>query len=138
MTREFAGRHASVVGGLALLAITLLAGCAGTAVGHFGPVRPGHPLVTLVVTEDMEIVARECARVAAEGRMLGCQLSWPVAGDRPYRAVKIVRYTDRLPSDMAFEIDGHELCHMVAALQLLDDPCHRDNNGVLQARMPRR
>ena len=48
----------------------------------------------------------------------------------PTRVVKIVRYTDALPSEMAFEIDLHELCHMVAALQpVLRDPCHDGNDG---------
>ena len=49
------------------------------------------------------------------------------------RAVKIVRYTDRLPSEMAFEIDLHELCHVVAALQPIADPCHNGNGGTIRA-----
>jgi hypothetical protein len=45
----------------------------------------------------------------------------------------IVRYAETLPSAVTFEIDAHELCHAVAALQLLDDPCHHGNDGVLGA-----
>jgi hypothetical protein len=43
-----------------------------------------------------------------------------------------VRYTDALPSTMAFEIEVHELCHAVAALQTIDDSCHAENNGLIQ------
>jgi hypothetical protein len=46
--------------------------------------------------------------------------------------MKIVRYAETLPSAVTFEIDAHELCHAVAALQLMDDPCHDGNNGMLQ------
>ena len=48
------------------------------------------------------------------------------------RLIKVVRYTDALPSPMAFEIEIHELCHTVAALQPIDDPCHAENNGLIQ------
>jgi hypothetical protein len=54
-------------------------------------------------------------------------------GALPVRAVKIIRYADTLPSPVSFEIDAHELCHAVAALQLVDDPCHDGNAGLLQA-----
>ena len=47
--------------------------------------------------------------------------------------MKIVRYAETLPSAATFEIDAHELCHVIAALQLIDDPCHVGNDGVLQA-----
>ena len=69
------------------------------------------------------------------GAVLGCQQSWPITlpDGRRARGVKIVRYTDSLPSPLAFEIDIHELCHAVAALQLIDDPCHATNGGVVQA-----
>jgi len=55
------------------------------------------------------------------------------AARRPHGALdQVVRYTDALPSMMAFEIEIHELCHAVAALQTIDDPCHAENNGLIQ------
>jgi hypothetical protein len=33
---------------------------------------------------------------------------------------------------MAFAIEIHEFCHAIAALQTIDDPCHAENNGLLQ------
>jgi hypothetical protein len=45
----------------------------------------------------------------------------------------IVRYTDSLPSKLAFEIEVHELCHAIASLQTIDDPCHVGNDGLLTA-----
>jgi hypothetical protein len=121
-----------LIGLAALLALT---GCTGTRMAGFGPLGGDHRLVTLVVSEDPAIVARECEGVRADGPILGCQKSWPVLlpDGRRVRTMKIVRYTDRLPSPLAFEIDIHELCHAVAALQLVDDPCHADNGGVAQA-----
>ena len=90
-------------------------------------------LVTLVVSEDRGIVRDECRNVEAVGPILGCSLWRPVTvGNQPIRVIKIVRYTDRLPSPLALEIDVHELCHAVAALQPLTDPCHADNGGVVR------
>jgi hypothetical protein len=55
--------------------------------------------------------------------------------------VKIVRYTDALPSRMAFEIDAHELCHAIASVQGIADPCHAENHGLVEPsaslRLPR-
>jgi hypothetical protein len=109
-----------------------LAGCAGTRVASFGPLANGASLVTLVVSEDREVVAYECRKTGVAGTVLGCQMSWLAVADggSPVRAMKIVRYTDALPSALAFEIDAHELCHAVAALQSLKDPCHDGNDGV--------
>lgn len=120
-----------------LLALVTLGatGCASTLTASFGPLAGNHMLVTLVVTEDRDVVARECEGVRTAAEVLGCQKSWPITlpDGRGLRTMKIVRYTDRLPSPLAFEIDVHELCHAVAALQLFDDPCHRLNDGVAQA-----
>ena len=123
-----------------LLAVVALClpGCAtATRVARMGPLPGDHMLVTLVVTEDRQVVSRECANVLAAGPILGCHMSWTVPGQRvPVRAVKIVRYTDSIPSPLAFEIDVHELCHAIAALQVTDDPCHRGNNGEARAATP--
>jgi hypothetical protein len=120
-----------------LLTVALvLTGCAGgTRIATFGPLAGGAALVTLVVSEDPEVVATHCEPARRTGTVLGCQLSWPVTLDdgRPVRRVKIVRYTDSLPSPLAFEIDIHELCHAVAVLQAMHDPCHEGNGGVAQA-----
>jgi len=116
---------------LGLVALLGVSGCATTRTAHYGPLAGDHMLVTLVVSEDREVVARECEGVRASGVVLGCQMSWPIAlpdGTR-LRSMKIVRYTDALPSPLAFELDIHELCHTIAVLQLLTDPCHEGNGG---------
>jgi hypothetical protein len=122
---------------ICMLALALaLSGCAsGTLVARFGPLADGKSLVTLVVSDDLDIVGRECAEVQAIGRILGCHIAKPAMARSmlPVRSVKIVRYAETVPSAVTFEIDAHELCHAVAALQLLDDPCHDGNNGQLQA-----
>ena len=109
------------------------AGCAaGTRSAGLGLLPGGERLVTLVVSEDPTLVGRECPE-AIGGRVLGCQTSRrvPLAEGADVRVVKIVRYTDRVPSALAFEIDIHELCHAVAALQpFIRDPCHAENGGM--------
>jgi hypothetical protein len=115
-----------------------LSGCASTTrVAQFGPLAEGQSLVTLVVSEDLDVVRRECANVPATGPILGCHIAFPAKAIslRPVRSVKIVRYVESAPSAVTFEIDAHELCHAVAALQLIEDPCHIGNNGELQAGM---
>jgi hypothetical protein len=122
---------------LALLAL-IMGGCANTTrVATFGPLADGKSLVTLVVSEDLNVVRRECSNVPATGPVLGCHIAVPAQAIslRPVRSVKIVRYVESAPSAVTFEIDAHELCHAVAALQLLEDPCHIGNNGELQAGM---
>ena len=128
-------RVLGVVGAAA--AVLVITGCATTTrTASFGPLAGGGSLVTLVVTEDLEVVRKECAGVPAKGQMLGCHIARPVAeaGGSPVRAMKIVRYAETAPSPATFEIDAHELCHAIAALQLMKDPCHDGNGGVLQAR----
>lgn len=130
---------------LGVLTVPLvLVGCAtiGTRTGHLGTLTGENHLVTLVVTEDLAVVRGECPQALAMPNVLGCQTTRQVKlGDgAAVRLVKIVRYTDRLPSAMAFEIDLHELCHVVAGLQPVADPCHVGNGGVVQhypAAMPR-
>jgi hypothetical protein len=123
-------------------ALLVITGCASmgsatstTRTASFGPLAGGGSLVTLVVTEDLNVVRRECAGVPAKGQILGCHIARPVAtaGLSPVRAMKIVRYAETAPSPATFEIDAHELCHAVAALQFMKDPCHDGNGGVLQA-----
>lgn len=118
-----------------LIAIVGLAvtGCAGTRVASVGRVSEADRLVTLVVTEDRKRVDIECQDVPAIGSLVGCHVSRRVRLDdqAAVQIVKIVRLTDRLPSVMAFEIEAHELCHTVAGLQAMRDPCHDDNGGVL-------
>jgi len=121
--------------GMAGIAL-LLTGCAvPTRSMQMGPLSEREWLVTLVVSEDDGVVASECVDVLATGPILGCHL-WhrvTVPGVGDVRIVKIVRYTDALPSTLAQEIDVHELCHAIAALQPIDDPCHRDNDGIIQS-----
>ncbi len=104
---------------------------------RFGPLTDRESLLTLVVTTDRDLVARECAE---EGDARGC-LVWhavTTAHGDTVRAVTIVRFAPVLPSALTFEIDAHELCHAVAALQPIADPCHVGNGGVLQAHLGER
>jgi hypothetical protein len=122
--------------GLLLGALLLLAGCAAaTSTMRMGVLPHGERLVTLVVSEDPDTVRRGCANVPVVGRALGChrwrQVSLPGVGE--VRLITIVRYTDALPSDLTLEIDAHELCHAIAGLQPIADPCHADNAGVIRA-----
>ena len=118
--------------------LLLLSGCAATRTGEFGWLPNREPLVTLVVTEDHAVVERECAGLAQQGVVVGCQRSRVVAlpGEGTVRVLKIVRFTDSLPSPLAFDIDGHELCHAVADLQGIADPCHDEGDGSVQATVP--
>ncbi len=128
-------------GGAPLLGIAMMAllnGCAGTRTLQMGVLPNNESLVTLTVTEDRNVVARHCQGAVALGPILGCQTSrtMTMPDGQQIKAVKIVRYTDALPSPMAMEIDVHELCHAVASLQPLSDPCHIGNGGMLQAVSP--
>ena len=90
--------------------------------------------MTVVISEDRVAIDRECGFPLSVGPIYGCQTSLSVAlpDGRTARSIKVVRYTDVLPSMMAFEIEIHEFCHAIAALQTIDDPCHAENNGLLQ------
>jgi hypothetical protein len=122
---------------LALVAALLLVtGCArSTRMARMGPLASMEPLVTLIVSDDRKVVERECRDVPALGPVLGCSM-WRtvrVEGATDVKVMKVVRWADSLPSELALEIDVHELCHVVAALQSIDDPCHVGNNGVIQS-----
>ena len=113
----------------------IVAGCAtGIRSGRLGQLGPEDTLVSLLVSDDPDVVRRECPLSIAAGRVLGCQTSRTVAlpSGANARAVRIVRYADQLPTPLAFEIDLHELCHAVATVQGLDDPCHLGNEGIAQ------
>lgn len=119
-----------------LAALLLLTGCAkSTWMARMGPLPTTEPLVTLIVSADRQVVARECRDVPALGPILGCSIWRTVRPDgvTEVKVMKVVRYADSLPSELALEIDIHELCHVVAALQSIDDPCHVGNNGVIQS-----
>lgn len=118
---------------LLLAALLLLAGCASTRTGTMGTLPNQEPLVTLLVTEDRDVVADNCRGALAAGRVLGCQVTRTTVlpDGEQVRLIKIVRFTDALPSAMSFEIDLHELCHAVATLQGVADPCHIGNNGLV-------
>jgi hypothetical protein len=116
-------------------AVCLLGGCATTRTMQMGVLPLGQRLVTLVVSEDRAVVREECRSVAADGPVLGCHVWRRLAlpGEGEVQLVKIVRYTDALPSALALEIDVHELCHAIAALQPIADPCHADNGGTIHS-----
>ena len=121
--------------------LVITSGCTTTTrSGGLGLLPQGERLVTLVITEDPTVVRGECPPSLGHAAVLGCQTSRPIELDdgRTVRVVKIVRYADRVPSALAFEIDIHELCHAIAALQVIEDPCHAENGGVVgTAAMPR-
>lgn len=120
----------------------LLAGCATTASMDYGALPNGMPLVRLMVTTDRAVVEQECDMDSALtlGRpVYGCRIQKRVPGLAAYiRAIKIVRWTDAMPGDQALEIEAHELCHTVAGLQTMGDPCHAGNSGMVMARRARR
>jgi len=121
---------------LALASLVILTGCAkSTRMARMGPLPSLEPLVTLVVSDDRRVVEHECREVPALGPILGCSM-WRtirLEGTTDVKVMKVVRYADAVPSALAIEIDVHELCHVVAALQSIDDPCHVGNNGVIQS-----
>jgi hypothetical protein len=126
--------------GFALGAGLLLAGCASTRTGAMGLLPTNERLVTLVISEDRTLVEDHCRGAMAVGPVYGCQItrSSALPDGTAVRLIKIVRFTDSLPSPMAFEIDLHELCHTVATLQTgLADPCHVENHGLLENAPPR-
>src|SRR5712692_7009649 len=94
-------RVLDVVG--AAVALLVITGCASTTrTASFGPLAGGGSLVTLVVTDDLDVVRKECAGGPAKGQMLGCHIARPVAGASPVRAMKIVRYAEPAPSPATF------------------------------------
>ncbi len=121
--------------GLLLGAALLSTACATTRSGVMGPLSSDEPLVTLVVTKDKSLIQDHCRGAVAVGPILGCQVTRVTTqpDGQAVKVIKIVRYTDALPSAVAFEIDLHELCHAAATLQSVADPCHKDNHGFLQA-----
>src|SRR5213594_821844 len=127
-------RRAHVLSTVLVLGI-VLSGCASTRIAEVGTLPNGDRLITLVVSEDRQVVHRQCQDVPALGLVLGCQTSRALAlpNGVAVRAVKIVRYTDVLPSRMAFEIDAHELCHAIAAVQSIEDPCHAVDHGIVES-----
>lgn len=121
--------QSTIVTGVAALFVV---GCASTRVGSIGRLSNDEPLLTLVVTEDRKRVDAECKGVPSLGALVGCHVARRVErnGHPTVKAVKIVRLTDRLPSAMAFEIEAHELCHALASVQSMADPCHAEDRGV--------
>ena len=120
-------------------AAVLLAGCAtSTRIMRMGPLQSGDRLLTVVVSEDRAVVRRECVDIPSVGPILGCHV-WrrvTLPGTGLVQLVKIVRFTDAMPSSLSLEIDVHEICHAIAALQPIDDPCHVGNGGVVQSGGP--
>jgi hypothetical protein len=128
-------RKRAAIAGLAIGFTVILSGCAGTTrIAEMGRLPNAENLVTLVVSEDREVVARQCDGALAVGPIYGCQVTRVASlpDGSTVRLVKIVRYTDKVPSALALEIDVHELCHAVASLQAVADPCHVGNNGFLE------
>jgi hypothetical protein len=125
---------------LVLVAAALvMTGCAGTRTAHVGLLPGRDRLVTLVVTEDLQVVRRECFNVPRTGAVLGCQIAHATSlpGGDAVTLVKIVRYTDALPSPAAFLRDAHQLCRTLAALQALATPCRaEDDTALIPARSP--
>jgi hypothetical protein len=123
----------AVFSGIAFLGI-LVSGCTTTLISHLGPLPDHRSLVTLVVTEDRSLIKKECMH-GEQVPVLGCQLTLvSILGEAPnVRAVKIVRYTDKLPSRTAVENEAHQVCHIVTRLQGLPDLCHAGNGEMAEA-----
>ncbi len=118
---------------LGLAATILLAsGCASTRVARAGPIADGEALLTLVVTDDLTVVQRECRGIA---RVAGCFTSHMVdVGDGVVvKTLKIVRYADVLPSATALERDAAALCHAAADFQRIVDPCRSGSPRATRA-----
>ena len=116
--------------------VLTLTGCAtSTRMANMGPLPSADRLVTLVVSDDRRVVEHECRDVPALGPVLGCSIWRTIRTDHgtTVKVMKVVRYAESVPSELTMEIDVHELCHVVAALQTIDDPCHVGNNGVIQS-----
>src|SRR5207244_5873713 len=96
---DVVARRAHVLSTVLVLGI-VLSGCASTRIAEVGTLPNGERLITLVVTENRQVVHRQCQDVPALGPVLGCQTSRALAlpNGVAVRAVKIVRYTDVLPS----------------------------------------
>jgi hypothetical protein len=121
---------------LVAVAVAALVGCTTTREMTFGPLSNGVPLVRLVVTEDRELIGQQC-RGTATRQLLGCQIERPILlPEGTIRGVTIVRYVDALPSDVALEVEAHELCHAVVGLQNMRDICHDGNRGIVQSTLP--
>lgn len=114
--------------------LCLLSACAtsATRTAQFGPLPNGQSLVTLVVSKEPEVIRRQCGVTATT---FGCRSLQRVTlpGGAVAHAVRIVRFVETVPSATAFEIDIHELCHAVAGVQPIRDPCHDGNRGMLQS-----
>jgi hypothetical protein len=103
-----------------------VSGCAGTRQVALGPLASRQPLLTLVVTEDLQLVRRECGMPQDPGiALLGCKTSrlGSLRGGGIVTVVKIVQYADTLPSASEFEFGARQLCRTLASLQAIDDPC---------------
>lgn len=114
-----------------LLALLALSGCAATLTAYAGPVGQEN-ILTLVVSRDLGLIGEKCGAFPLGGRVYGCEFtrSLQMPDGTSVRLVTVVRYTDSLPSGLSFEVEVHELCHVVAALQAIPDPCHSGNHGV--------
>ena len=120
--------------GLGLLAI-VLQGCATTGAIQFGELPNHQPLLTLMVSTDPQVIGLACRDAEPTRSGLGCErlVTVPLRGGVTVKAVTVVRYADAAPSALALEIEAHEMCHAVAAVQVIADPCHAGNNGQVRA-----
>src|SRR5207245_6967038 len=80
---DVVARRAHVLSTVLVLGI-VLSGCASTRIAEVGTLPNGERLITLVVTENRQVVHRQCQDVPALGPVLGCQTRQALA--RPTRA----------------------------------------------------
>ena len=108
----------------------LLVGCSTvTHTAHVGLLSNRASLVTLVVTEDQDVVSRFCNDIP---RVAGCRHAGlaTLADGTILRTVKIVRYTDAPPTAAAFASEARQLCEVIAALQSAPVSCHEMHAGL--------
>ena len=107
-----------------LAAMFSVVGCSTvTQTAHVGLLSNRESLVTLVVTEDQQVVARGCNNIP---RVQGCRHAGlsTLADGTVVRTVKIVRYTDTPPTAETFASEARQLCELIAALQSAPVSCH--------------
>jgi hypothetical protein len=129
--------HRALTGTLIAGALFFFSACAGTRTVQIGALPNNEPLLTLVVSQDLDVIRAECSGVQVPGRVLGCQKARDIIlpSGRSVKVMKVARYADTLPSALNFDIAAQQLCRAVAALQPIDDPCRTKSATARQSQV---
>ena len=115
---------------MTFLALFSAVGCSTvTQTAHVGLLSNRESLVTLVVTEDQDVVSKACNNIP---RVAGCRHAGFTTLDdgTVLRTVKIVRYTDAPPTPATFASEAQQLCEVIAALQSAPVSCHQSHASL--------